>query len=95
MLTRIAAAPPGLSRLVLDLSFTMRVDVSGGDLLKRLKQELLARGITLFLADAHHPARVDLARQGLDDLLVDGTRRLTVAETLELLDQRAPVAPAC
>ncbi len=92
---RVAAAPPGLSRVVLDLSFSMRLDVSGGDMLRRLKTELGARGVALWLADVHQPARVDLSRQGLDSLLVDGTRRLTVSETLQALDHAAPVAPPC
>lgn len=91
----VSSAPPGLTQLVLDLSFSMRLDVSAGDLLRRLKTELGAKGIALWLADVHHPARVDLGRQGLDALLVDGTRRLTVAETLQALDRGAAVAPAC
>jgi sulfate permease, SulP family len=95
ILERIAKAEAGLFRVVLDLSFSMRLDVSAGDLLARLRAEVAARHVALFLADVHHPARVDLLRQGLAGLLPDGTRRLTVSETLKLLEERASVAPAC
>jgi sulfate permease, SulP family len=89
------AAPPGLRRVVIDVSFTRDLDISGGDMLQRLKAELSAQGVTLWLADVHHATRAALARQGLAELLVEGTRRMTVSETLHLLEQRAPVAAPC
>ncbi len=95
ILAAAAAAPPGLRRLLLDMSFTTDLDVSAGDMMRRLQSELRARGLELLLADVHHRARVDLLRQGLASLLVDAAARLTVAETLQLLDSRQPVAPAC
>ena len=94
LLQRIAPAQ-GLTRVVLDLSFSMRLDVSAGDFLRRFQSELCARHVTLFLADVHHPARVDLQRQGLDSLLPEEERRLTVAETLQRLAEKPPVVPPC
>jgi SulP family sulfate permease len=89
------AQPPGLGRIVIDVSFSRDLDISGGDMLQRLKAELSALGATLWLADVHHATRAALARQGLAELLVEGTRRMTVSETLQLLEQRAPVAAPC
>jgi sulfate permease, SulP family len=88
----VAAAPAGLQRVVVDLSFTLVLDVAGGDMLARLQASLAAQGVVLWLADAHPGVRAALARQGMSDVLVDPTRRLTVTETIALLDQR--LAPA-
>jgi MFS superfamily sulfate permease-like transporter len=88
----VAAAPRGLHRLVLDLSFTFSLDVSGTDTLERLEKALAVRGIRLWLADVHPPARAALLRAGLSVLLVDPTQRLTVSETLQRLDGTEDVA---
>ena len=85
LLAQVEAAPPGLRTVVLDVSFSMRLDVSGGDMLRRLKTQLAARGVSLWLADVHPPARADLVRQGLAEFLVDPVQRLTVSETLARL----------
>jgi sulfate permease, SulP family len=84
----VATAPAGLHRLVVDLSFTLMLDVSGADMLRRLKLGLATRRIALWLADVHPPGRAALLRQGMDDVLVDPTQRLTVSETLERLDRK-------
>ena len=91
----LAEANPGLKRLLLDLSFSTDLDVSVGDVLRRLRTELADRGVELWLVDVHHRARSDLTRQDLADLLVDPERRCTVAEALDALDLRAGVAPPC
>jgi SulP family sulfate permease len=85
----VAAAPQLLQRVVLDLSFTLVLDVAGGDMLARLQARLAARDVVLWLADVHPAARAALARQGMSTVLVDPTQRLTVSETLALLNQRA------
>ncbi|MGO8970467.1 MAG: SulP family inorganic anion transporter [Myxococcaceae bacterium] len=86
ILEAVAKAEPGLGRLLLDMSFTTELDVSVGDMLRRLSSELRPRGVALFLADVHHQVRADLLRQGLGALLVETRSRLTVAETLAQLD---------
>ncbi len=86
ILEAVAKAEPGLGRLLVDMSFTTDLDISVGDMLRRLQAELQAQGVALFLADVHHRARADLLRQGLGTLLVDTRSRLTVAETLAQLD---------
>jgi sulfate permease, SulP family len=83
----VEAAPAGLARVVVDLSFSLELDVSGADMLKRLKEGLATRGVALWLADVHPPARAALLRQELGDVLVDSTQRLTVAETIQRLDE--------
>jgi SulP family sulfate permease len=85
----LAAPPAGLVRVLLDVSFSLRFDVSAGDMLRRLKKGLSGRGVALWLANAHYPARRDLTRQGLASLLVDGTARLSVSETLLRLEAPA------
>jgi SulP family sulfate permease len=92
LLQHVDAAPAGLRRVVLDLSFTLDLDVAGGDMLGRLEAILAAKGVSLWLADAHPRVRAALARQGMSDVLVDPTQRLTVTETLALLDHRAQPA---
>jgi sulfate permease, SulP family len=95
ILEYVDKAPPGLRRVVMDVSFTRELDISGGDMLHRLEAELSARGIKLWLADVHYVMRLSLLRQGLGDTLVDSTRRLMVSETLEALEHQAPVAGPC
>jgi len=95
ILEYVEKAPAGLGRVVVDVSFTRDLDISGGDMLHRLKAELSARGSTLWLADVHYTMRLALLRQGLQALLVDSTRRLMVSETLVALEQKAPVAAPC
>jgi sulfate permease, SulP family len=95
ILEYVDKAPAGLRRVVMDVSFTRELDISGGDMLHRLTAELSARGITLWLADVHYLMRLSLLRQGLGGTLVDSTRRLMVSETLEALEHRAPVAGPC
>ncbi len=86
LLRHVGAAPPGLRRLVVDLSFSLVLDVSGADMLKRFQRGLLRRGISLWLADVYPAARAALLRQDMGEVLVDTTQRLTVAETLERLN---------
>jgi len=83
----VAAAPAGLRRVVVDLSFSLTLDVSGADMMSRFRRGLERRGLGLFLADVHPQVRGMLLRQQLGDILVDTTQRLTVAETLKRLDR--------
>ena len=59
-------------------------------------EELLGRAGELdgSLLDDVGPVR-HLQRQGLDSLLPDEERRLTVAETLQRLAEKPPVVPPC
>ncbi len=86
ILQAVAAAQPGVRHVALDMSFSTDLDVSAGDMLRRLAGELQAQGVSLSLAEVHHRARADLVRQGLGALLVDAGRRLTVKETLARLN---------
>jgi MFS superfamily sulfate permease-like transporter len=95
ILQLVSAARPEARRLILDMSFTTDLDISVGDMVRRLDAEVRALGLPLWLADVHHRARADLVRQGLGALLVDANARLTVAQTLARLDSPESVARPC
>lgn len=76
----VAAAGPGLSVVVWDLSSSPRVDVGGATMLAEVRRDLAAAGVALRFVDARASVR-DILRRSLDDAAV-ADRRSSIAESI-------------
>ncbi len=94
VLARVRGAPPGLKRVICDLSNSAYVDLAGARMLTRLHDELKALGIELRIVEAHATLR-DLFRvEGLDKLVGPIERRDSLADAVDDFMSNNPVRTA-
>jgi SulP family sulfate permease len=75
----VAAAPPPVHALVFDAESMNLIDSSGIAALSEVVNQLRAEGIAFSVARMHEPVIVDLARDGLVDLIGPENFHPTVA----------------
>jgi carbonic anhydrase len=97
---KVKAADSSLKTVIFDLSTSAYVDSSGARLIKRLHENLSARGIVLKVAEAHSEVRDRLRLEEIEHLLGHISRRDTLHdEVVEAIGEtepdikKAPVKP--
>jgi len=80
---KLRAAPPPVRAVVIDLSSSPSVDVTGALMLSGLEKELAAAGVALRLVEARAGVRDLLRAGGLDVRVGDVSRRASVHEVIE------------
>ena len=89
---RQAQAQAGLQRVICDLSNVPYVDVAGARMLRRLHDELAARGLDFKIVEAHGPVRDVLRAEELEERIGPISRRVSLAELLAAAPPSAPTA---
>ncbi len=79
---KILESGPSLKTVIFDLSTSATIDSSGARLIKRLYQNLEARGITLKVAEAHSEVRDILRLEDIEHLLGHVSRRDTLHDVV-------------
>jgi high affinity sulfate transporter 1 len=82
-----AAEQAGLRHVICDLSNAPYVDVAGARMLRRLAEELAARGVDLKIVEAHGHVRDVLRAEGLEARVGSISRRGSLAELVEACEQ--------
>jgi len=80
--TKVKSMGSTLKVVVFDLSTSATVDTSGAKLIKKLYQNLIARGIELKIAEAHSEVRDILRLEEIEHLLGHISRRDTVHDII-------------
>jgi high affinity sulfate transporter 1 len=84
VLRHVGAQTDGVRLVILDLSTSPYVDLAGARMLSRLCTELAARNVGLRLTEAHATVRDILRAEGLDTKAGPISRRISVAEAMEV-----------
>jgi len=92
VLHRVAGGPE-LRRVVYDLSNTPYVDVAGARMLRRLHDELAAKGVVFRLVGAHAEVRDRLRFEKLEDWVGPINRHVSLGEAVAV-DAPSPAAPS-
>ncbi|ULQ56112.1 SulP family inorganic anion transporter [Flavihumibacter rivuli] len=72
-----------LKLVVLDLSVSIYVDVSGSKMLLQLSEQLEKQGVLLRIVDAHSKVRDILRKQGIEKMVGHVSRKVTIADVVE------------
>ena len=80
---KILASDPTLKTVIWDLSSSPSVDAAGAKLIRRLYQDLAAKGISFKIAEAYYGVRDTLRTEDLEHLFGHISRKSSVSELID------------
>ena len=81
--SKILLSDPSLKTVIWDLSSSPYVDLAGAKLIRRLYQDLAAKGISFKIAEAYFEVRDTLRAEGLEHLFGHISRKASVSDLVD------------
>jgi len=92
--SKVLSADPTLKIVIWDLSSSPYVDMAGAKLIRRLYQDLAAKGISFKIAEAYYEVRDTLRAEELEHLFGHISRKATVSDLVdEFLKHEEKIIP--
>ncbi|MFO0873643.1 MAG: SulP family inorganic anion transporter [Phycisphaerales bacterium] len=95
VLGRVRATGTPVHTVICDLSATPLMDLAGAEMMRRLEEELRARGVRLHIVEARATVRERLRAEGLEERTGRLDRFTTVADAVDAALARRQEGPGC